>query len=307
MTGASHAGSLVIRSLSSPKPQPLEPQILPPPHIVESHRTTLVGVEADPDYESCSVPRNDLPSAAKAIPKIFHTIWLGDPMPREYRRYYKSWQDKHPDWDFVLWTDSNLLPLHNQDIYERASTPAQKADIARLEILYQYGGVYKDADLECFRSIDELTQDLTFWLSEESQGQVCNSIMGCVPHHPFFERATLYLRSSYLSNPDASPVITTGPRFLARLLDEWIQAGFTPPHIFPPKYFFPYRGDERHRRYERFPEAYGAHHWGGSWIPSHKSPKERLRQLLMLTPWTAKTIYAYHRIRYGSSRRSELR
>src|SRR5438876_9483420 len=51
------------------------------------------------------------------IPKIIHQIWLGSPVPSVYEPFMKSWQEKHPDWEYRLWTDENvhsLFPLYNQ-------------------------------------------------------------------------------------------------------------------------------------------------------------------------------------------------
>ena len=39
------------------------------------------------------------------------------------------------------------LEMQNRDIYEKETDYACKADILRYEILYQYGGVYIDADI----------------------------------------------------------------------------------------------------------------------------------------------------------------
>ena len=46
--------------------------------------------------------------------------------------------------------------LVNQDHYDRATAKNLLSDIARYEVLMMYGGVYMDADSECFRPIDHL-------------------------------------------------------------------------------------------------------------------------------------------------------
>ena len=59
---------------------------------------------------------------------------------------YRLWQDG----------DARALSMINRSAFESASTMAQKADILRLEILYQYGGIYLDTDVEPVKSVAPL-------------------------------------------------------------------------------------------------------------------------------------------------------
>jgi hypothetical protein len=41
------------------------------------------------------------------IPKIFHWVWVGGggPIPAKFADFMQSWRDRHPEWQFVVWTD----------------------------------------------------------------------------------------------------------------------------------------------------------------------------------------------------------
>src|SRR3954452_9252859 len=93
------------------------------------------------------------PNAGLLIPRIIHRVWLGDgAMPPEYEAFGETWAQHHPGWEMRLWRSSDLPPLRNQDLFDRATSFAQQSDIARYELLLRHGGVYVDTDFECLRS-----------------------------------------------------------------------------------------------------------------------------------------------------------
>ncbi len=104
------------------------------------------------------------------IPKIIHQIWLGSPLPQKYIQLQKSWQEKHPDWEYRLWTDESVknFKMQNQALFESATNWGEKADILRYEILYQIGGLYVDTDFECVRSFDTLHHLCDFYVGLET-------------------------------------------------------------------------------------------------------------------------------------------
>jgi mannosyltransferase OCH1-like enzyme len=195
------------------------------------------------------------------IPKIFHRIWVGGrPMPAELMGYEQSWMRHHPEWTICLWTDRSMPPLSNQELYEEATEPAQKADIARFDLLFRFGGVYIDCDFECLRSIDRLLRGVDCFSASAGDCYVATGIMGCVPAHPYFAELVGALRGSidrYRHRPINEQ---SGPVFLTRM------SAWSEMTVFPKEFFYPYYWGEEHRRDEPFPEAYAVHHWASSWF-----------------------------------------
>ena len=74
-------------------------------------------------------------------------------MPEEYREYINSWRTILPDWQFKLWTESDVETFNfkNRDMFDEANNYGRKADIWCFEILEQFGGLYLNVDFECLR------------------------------------------------------------------------------------------------------------------------------------------------------------
>ena len=93
-----------------------------------------------------------------------HHIWDGE-IPPLYQNYLNECKKLHPDWEFKFWTDQDIrqLGLNYQDLYDKMRNYAGKSDIARYEILYKFGGVYRDLDVKCLKSINDLNHIYDFY------------------------------------------------------------------------------------------------------------------------------------------------
>ena len=92
------------------------------------------------------------------IPKIIHQLWIGPkPAPSELM---KTWKEKHPDYDYILWNEEELnkrgFETSLQNRLDEMEEINGKADILRWEILYHYGGIFLDADSICIEKLDNL-------------------------------------------------------------------------------------------------------------------------------------------------------
>jgi len=91
------------------------------------------------------------------IPRIIHQVWLGSGnRPVELMGRCR---DLHPDWEYMLWNESNMPSLRNLDVYNCQSLNG-KSDIVRYELLSAYGGFYVDADVYCRKSFNDLRERL---------------------------------------------------------------------------------------------------------------------------------------------------
>jgi CelD/BcsL family acetyltransferase involved in cellulose biosynthesis len=131
----------------------------------------------------------DQNQALTLIPRLLHWVWLGgEPLPEQRQRWLDGWLELHPGWDHVLWTEKNLPALVNAQQFELAHSWAQQADVARYELLYSYGGVYLDTDVECLSSIEPLLANSRACIASDDQAslkQVGTSMIAAVPGHPW--------------------------------------------------------------------------------------------------------------------------
>ena len=151
------------------------------------------------------------------VPRVFHQIWLGpDPLPEEYAAYQQSWLCHHPDWALHFWTEDNLPQrLRRPEAAERLRAPVERANILRLEVVWRFGGVYLDADLECLGSIEQLLGDAAFFAVLRGSGVADNYFFGAVAGHPILDlgldRVKPQTTFGYRNKP-------SGPRFLNALI-----------------------------------------------------------------------------------------
>ncbi len=93
------------------------------------------------------------------IPKVIHYCWFGgSPLTALARKCIASWEKYLPGYEIKEWNESNfdvgVIP-YTRDAYE-ARKYAFVSDYARFWVLYRYGGVYFDTDVEVLKPIDDI-------------------------------------------------------------------------------------------------------------------------------------------------------
>ena len=122
------------------------------------------------------------------IPKIVHRLWLsppGPPLPTAFRQFHEHTSELMPDWDTRLYTSYSQLPdLHPSTLHliDRArhiypfDAHRFVADLVRLELLWNEGGVWLDTDVQVREPLDGLVADRWFVAARSPQqvrGKLC--------------------------------------------------------------------------------------------------------------------------------------
>lgn len=99
------------------------------------------------------------------IPRIIHYCWFGrKPLPESALKCIASWKKHLPDYKIKEWNEDNFdvnsIPYTKQ-AYE-AKKYAFVSDYARYWILFKYGGVYFDTDVEVIKPIDDIIEKGAF-------------------------------------------------------------------------------------------------------------------------------------------------
>ena len=99
------------------------------------------------------------------IPRVIHYCWFGgNPLPELAVKCIESWRIYFPGYEIKEWNESNFdLEKCNyvKEAYE-AKKWAFVSDYARFEVLYKYGGLYFDTDVEVIKSIDDILAQGSF-------------------------------------------------------------------------------------------------------------------------------------------------
>lgn len=193
-------------------------------------------------------------------------------MRRELIEFGKTWE--RAGYDVQLWTEQNLPPLANQDIYDEIGRVGvntgggvpelgvwvQRADLVSYELIYQFGGIYANTDMEALRSLDPILEGVEAFAGMEDGEFLSNALMGCVRGNEFFAEVIEELPVRFREMPGEPMNAVTGPHLLSRV-QRLNPAGLT---VFPKEYFNPVLYDQHDMSTEwgDHPGSYCVHHWG---------------------------------------------
>lgn len=101
---------------------------------------------------------------------VLHSFWFsGEEKPELYKRCLDSWHRFCPDFEIIEWNAENYDVSKNA--YMREAFEHKKwafvSDYARLDVLYQYGGIYMDMDVELLAPMDYLLNAGSFFCRQE--------------------------------------------------------------------------------------------------------------------------------------------
>jgi len=192
------------------------------------------------------------------IPKIIHQTWINTEVPSKFVHWIKTWVTNHPDWEYYLWTDESARSLIREKYpyllrtFDSYSEGIRKADALRYIVLYEFGGVYADMDLESFQPIDPMARKFPCFISQEPyehpildgnfEHLLINALMGCRARHPFMKQLMDNLpRFGHMWNV----LDSTGPHFVTLIHHDY-EINYPVPaendngtFVAPPEYFFP--------------------------------------------------------------------
>lgn len=119
------------------------------------------------------------------INKTIHYIWVGkNPKPKEVIECINSWKKFAKDFEIIEWNEDNFDISSNK--YMNEAYKMQKwafvSDYIRLKVLYQYGGVYLDTDMELIKPIDNLLHNRAFAGFEDAD-HIAAGIVGVEKNH----------------------------------------------------------------------------------------------------------------------------
>lgn len=127
------------------------------------------------------------------IPKIIHFVWLGGrKKPTVVQNAIKTWKRYAPDYKIMEWNEKNFDFSGNEFArcaYENKEY-AFVSDYIRLAVLYEYGGIYLDADMYMVENLDYIAEsDQLVFCREHTDIPFCCGFIAAVPHQEFIATA----------------------------------------------------------------------------------------------------------------------
>lgn len=232
------------------------------------------------------------------IPKIIHYCWFGrGPLPELAQKCIASWKKYLPDYEIKEWNednfDVNIIP-YTAEAY-KAKKYAFVSDYARFWILYQYGGIYFDTDVEVIRPIDDIIEKGNFMgfetdpkprlKADASEASVNPGLgMGVAPGLGIIKKMLVFYEGRHFEFVPGG----IGQLTIVHIATEVLRkAGLKQQQgiqqvdniwIYPAEYFCPInlKTDRIHVK----PNTRTIHHYAGTWQDKHFSFKELIKKVL---------------------------
>lgn len=207
------------------------------------------------------------------IPKVAHYFWFGrNSMPPLMLKCINNWKKYLPDYEIKCWNEDNFDV--NKVLYTREAYQAKKwafvSDYARFYILYQYGGVYLDTDVELVKNIDPLLSNKMFAGFESSTGVNSGLILGSEAKCLLFKEILYTYENECFNLSDGKLNMKT---VVKRMTDLLVERGLKldgsmqvidEMTIYPVDYFCPIDRDTC--RMKLTSNTYSIHHYAGTWL-----------------------------------------
>ncbi|MBO4707323.1 MAG: glycosyl transferase [Elusimicrobiaceae bacterium] len=226
-----------------------------------------------------------------SIPKVIHYCWVGGkPLTPLAEKCIASWQRVMPDYEIKRWDESNYDFKKNKFM---ANAYKQKKwgfvpDYARLDIIYNYGGIYFDTDVETLKSFDEFLKYPAFCGFESEHFVALGLVFGAQKGNKIIKRLMQpYENMDFKISDNILKQVSLYTKIKA---DKWQKEGFIPSpllqtqfltenyglkqnntrqslgdiEIFPSSYFAPKNNANLPIKTD---SAYSVHWYASSWLP----------------------------------------
>lgn len=220
------------------------------------------------------------------IPKIIHYCWFGGKkLPRDVKKCIKSWKKYCPEYKIIEWNENNTS-IEECEFASAAYNNKEWAfvsDYVRLKVVYDYGGIYLDTDVELLKNIDFLLEEKCFLATDQLGKRIATGLgFGAEKNNPLIkEMLEVYYYTSFDVNKKREiqcPILNTnvikkyGFEFSTDIRK---YSGAT---VYPPKYFDPLGTGNSQDLLGK--DTVSIHHYSASWTSGRQRLKRKFVNLL---------------------------
>ena len=238
------------------------------------------------------------------IPKIIHYCWFGgNPIPQSALEYIETWKKYCPDYEIIQWDETNFdvtsIPYTHEA--HQSKKWAFITDYVRLYVLYNYGGIYMDTDVEVTKNLDKLLGQQAF-SGFESSNIIPTGIMGSAPKNPWIGYLLSYYDNKHFvvdGDMDLTPNTITITQMTKEKygikLNDTLQSFDSHFVMYPHDYFCP--KNVKTGIISCTKNTYAIHHFAASWCDDirHAYNSEKI-EIISRHKWLKKI----NATRYGS-------
>ncbi len=206
------------------------------------------------------------------IPRKIHYCWFGGGEPgKKDKKYIEGWSRACPGFEIIRWDESNYDINKNRFMKEAANAGKWSfvSDFARLDILYEHGGIYFDTDVEIIKDFSDLLKYEGFIGFENDEKVNDGQGFGFRPGHPILQEMMKAYENEKFIKEDGTLNIKESPLYRTECLVKHglklngERQNIEGIEIFPKDYFCP--KDFYTRRVKLTDNTHSIHHFHESW------------------------------------------
>jgi len=180
------------------------------------------------------------------ISKIIWQTWKNYQVPDKWRSSPESIKRFCPDWEYRLTSDQDNLKFVQEEfpeylpLYLSFDREIYRVDMVRYLLLYKYGGVYLDLDLELIRPLEELLGTNPgpelYLVRTPNFGGYTNAFMASAPGVDFWLKCIQEISRRAANKPwyiqgDLKVLWTTGPQMITSVASNYTRPFMTIPYL----------------------------------------------------------------------------
>jgi len=226
------------------------------------------------------------------IPRVIHYCWFGEAKKSKLVEHcLQSWRRVLPDYDIKEWNEYNFdisINRYCREAYECGKW-AFVSDFVRLYVLYQYGGIYLDTDVEVLKPLDQFLGHAAFSGFEDRE-HIPTGIMGAQAGNKWIGELLAYYRDRSFVMPDGTYDTTPNVKIITEMAKQY--HGFVADneyqiikydvHIYPQEWFCPFSYADGKLNITK--NTYTIHYFAGSWLTKTQKARIKIRR------WVAKNL-----------------
>lgn len=219
--------------------------------------------------------------------KYIHYCWFGtNPLPKLAKQCIESWKKYLPDYEIKCWNEENSDLEECPFVKEAYANKkwAFVADYVRTKVMYEYGGIYFDTDMEIIKPIDDLLSTGNGFLGvEDSHLIACGVWYEPKPKSYLAEKMLEFYRSQEFFDIDNMYKISI-PRVISSILTDFDSSNFENQNlkhnvtIYKRDYFYPLSYDHQYNIFTDNTRM--IHYYDASWTPKWEQRENKIFRIL---------------------------
>lgn len=208
------------------------------------------------------------------IPKIIHYCWFGGkPIPYSARRIIRKCKKINPEFKIIIWNEKNFDLNENEYVQEAycAHKYAFVTDYVRLKVLYEFGGVYMDTDVNVLKSLEPLLTHKGFTGFEDNTHCI-TATMGAEKGNRWIKLLLDDYNNRHFINEDGELDLSTNTIRITNLMQSKYQVkldgsyqDFNDFTLYPFDYFC--ANNYNSKKIITTANTYTVHLYNASWLP----------------------------------------